>query len=107
MSFSNGPWTVEYAGDGSPYIEAPDGSVCNVGPYCGDRHGWVPEEQDIYNARLIAAAPDMVAMLLRVRRELGESSLKDALDAMLAELPTIDDDQIAEHNSLLDDEPLS
>lgn len=89
MGFSKGPWVVKYGEYCRPYVEASGGSICSIGP-CSGTHEWVPAGEDESNARLIAAAPAMLEMLLRVRREVFEygtyESLKEDLDAMLEQL---------------------
>jgi len=56
MKHTDGPWEVVYMGD-KPFIKLPNGVVFSVNP------AMIPRDYDEANARLIAAAPEMVAAL--------------------------------------------
>ena len=67
MSHTPGPWTPHGWGDNDYEINAAEGTVCNVPGFDDDT-----AESDMaeHNARLIAAAPELLA------------ALKDAYDAL-------------------------
>lgn len=58
MKHTPGPWTVDDSvPDEAVYVMCPSGTIANVGP-CG-----TPDDEDKANARLIAAAPDLLEAL--------------------------------------------
>lgn len=70
-----GPWTV---GNGSPTVYAREHAICAgpiiIGCALGNGYpigrGWAPDSAA--NARLMAAAPDLLAALEEVRKQLRE-----------------------------------
>lgn len=66
MSHTPGPWTVHAWGDNSYEVNAADSTVCNVP---GFHDGTADEGVSEHNARLIAAAPDLLAALKRAVSE--------------------------------------
>ena len=79
MPHTPGPWEVHHWGDNEGDIHGSDGKVV-----CVMRDGATPQEEDWEgDARLIAAAPDLLAALKRMREVFEQLSDGDwrSLDA--------------------------
>lgn len=86
MSHTPGPWTIHGWGDGDYEVNAASETVCNV-PGFDDETVDVDKAED--NARLIAAAPELLAALkqclLRLRVDCEEDSdLREDAEAAIA-----------------------
>lgn len=64
MGHTPGPWTLHGWGDNDYEINAAEGTVCNVPGFDDDT---VESNMAEHNARLIAAAPELLAALRRMR----------------------------------------
>jgi hypothetical protein len=84
MTHTPGPWEAD---DESIYAKNADGSWQQVAELPGWRtnKGEVMSDTDHANARLIAAAPDMLAALKRMERVFRAASATYGDDAALAE----------------------
>lgn len=76
MNWTPGPWEISSGEDGAAIFEPDSGTVAQV-PI--DLCGWES------NARLIAAAPEMVALLARVE-PFCPVAAQDAIRALLARI---------------------
>jgi hypothetical protein len=91
MSHTPGPWESDSAKDGeSRYhqIDAPTPNELVTFPYTVadtmNRHHCVTPHEDAANARLIAAAPELLAALKDVREYYGPSEYMPQVDAAIA-----------------------
>lgn len=75
-----GPWVVTVTDDGGSMVHAPNCAIATVWPAPDSKAG--DNRQSAINARLIAAAPEMLEALQRVIRLVGdpEQTLADIVN---------------------------